>query len=114
MAERLNNQLLPRIHYSRKDKESNFYCIKLKREKSKVILLDPSAVADMPQCNDLAELLEMYGALHLDHAEMIICPINDNLNPLKASNFEQFTVIRCRNSLGLVGLLERCSILHRF
>ena len=27
----------------------------------------------------------MYGPLHLEKAELILCPINDNMNPLKVS-----------------------------
>ena len=35
---------------------------------------------------DLEDLIEMYEPLHMEKAEMIMLPINDNMNPLKISN----------------------------
>jgi hypothetical protein len=45
--------------------------------------MDPAAVADLQYTKDLDDLIDMFGPLHLDKADLIFLPINDNMNPLK-------------------------------
>ena len=49
--------------------------------------MDPSAVANMQLCTDQEDLIDMYGPLKLETADLIFLPINDNLNPLNPSKF---------------------------
>ena len=49
--------------------------------------MDPSAVANMQLCTDQEDLIDMYGPLKLETADLIFLPINDSLNPLNPSKF---------------------------
>ena len=45
--------------------------------------MDPAAVADMEHTEKGEELMEMFGPLGLEKKELILFPINNNLDPKK-------------------------------
>ena len=56
--------------------------------------MDPCAVAQLQYtpfttaggaAEDEEDLYDMYGPLHLDRAELILMPVNDNTDPFKIS-----------------------------
>ena len=54
--------------------------------------MDPCAVAELQYCQLTGDpdkdedLIDMYGPLKLDKADLILMPVNDNSNPLLISN----------------------------
>lgn len=57
-------------------------------ESNDIVLMDACAAAELQYTdytNDDENLLEMYGPLHLERAQLILLPVNDNTNKLKAN-----------------------------
>ncbi len=48
--------------------------------RDKVVLMDPAVVADLQYTDNQKDLQEMFEPLKLENKDLIILPVNDNMN----------------------------------
>ena len=84
-----------------------------------VILMDPCAVAELQYSQMTGDpdkdedLIDMFAPLKLDKADLILMPVNDNSNPLIASNIKSYNnLFRWWHTLDFISFSQWQLVVH--